>query len=85
MIRFTNSIAGLRRQQSVSGIISRFRETGPDRLHSFHNLRYNETRRKVMRMDIRQKIDALLQKITSEDQLKRIYRFVKYIYIHTPK
>lgn len=34
-----------------------------------------------MRMDIRQKIDALLQKITSEDQLKRIYRFVKYIYI----
>nr|DAI77351.1 MAG TPA: replication protein [Caudoviricetes sp.] len=38
-----------------------------------------------MRMDIRQKIDALLQKITSEDQLKRIYRFVKYIYIHTPK
>ena len=38
-----------------------------------------------MRMDIRQKIDALLQKITSEDQLERIYRFVKYIYIHTPK
>ena len=51
----------------------------------FHNLRYNGTRRKVMRMDIRQKIDALLQKITSEDQLKRIYRFVKYIYIHAPK
>lgn len=38
-----------------------------------------------MRMDIRQKIDALLRKITSEDQLKRIYRFVKYIYIHTSK
>lgn len=38
-----------------------------------------------MRMDIRQKIDALLQKITSEDQLRRIYRFVKYIYIHVPK
>jgi len=38
-----------------------------------------------MRMDIRQKIDALLLKITSEEQMKRIYRFVKYIYIHTPK
>lgn len=38
-----------------------------------------------MRMDTRQKIDALLRKITSEDQLKRIYRFIKYIYIHTPK
>lgn len=36
-------------------------------------------------MDIRQKIDALLQKITSESQLKRIYRFVKYIYLHTPR
>ena len=51
----------------------------------FHNLRYNGIRGKVMRMDIRQKIDALLRKITSEDQLKRIYRFIKYIYIHTPK
>ena len=36
-------------------------------------------------MDIRQKIDALLQKITSESQLKRIYRFVQYIYLHTPR
>lgn len=36
-------------------------------------------------METRQKIDALLQKITSEDQLKRIYKFIKYIYIHAPK
>ncbi len=36
-------------------------------------------------MDTRQKIDALLQKITSESQLRRIYRFIKYIYVHAPK
>lgn len=36
-------------------------------------------------MDTRQKIDALLQKITSESQLRRIYRFMKYIYLHTPR
>lgn len=32
-------------------------------------------------MDTRQKIDELLDKITSEQVLKRIYRFVKYLYI----
>lgn len=31
---------------------------------------------------MRQKIDALLDKITSEDVLKRIYEFIKYIYIY---
>lgn len=36
-------------------------------------------------MDTRQKIDALLQKITSESLLERIYRFIKYIYLHAPK
>lgn len=36
-----------------------------------------------MKQDTRQKIDALLQKITKESQLKRIYNFVKYIYIHS--
>lgn len=34
-------------------------------------------------MDIRQRIDALLQKITSQQELERIYRFIKYVYIHT--
>nr|DAI77350.1 MAG TPA: hypothetical protein [Caudoviricetes sp.] len=34
MIRFTNSIAGLRQQQSVSGVISRNRETSTDHLYS---------------------------------------------------
>lgn len=33
--------------------------------------------------DIRQNIEKLLDKITSEDQLVRIYNFVKYIYIYT--
>lgn len=32
--------------------------------------------------NIRQKIDALLDKITSAEKLKRIYEFVKYIYIY---
>lgn len=36
-----------------------------------------------MKQNTRQKIDALLQKITKESQLERIYRFVKYIYIHS--
>ena len=30
---------------------------------------------------MRKKIDALLDKIASEDKLKRIYEFIKYIYI----
>ena len=33
-------------------------------------------------MDTRKKIDELLDKITSEQVLIRIYRFVKYLYIH---
>lgn len=33
-------------------------------------------------MDTRKKIDELLQKITSEHTLQRIYRFVKYLYVH---
>lgn len=36
-------------------------------------------------MDTRQKIDALLQKITSESQLQRIYKFIQYIYVHGQK
>lgn len=36
-----------------------------------------------MKMDIRQKIDALLDKITSQQKLKRIYNFAKYVYIYT--
>lgn len=30
----------------------------------------------------RKKIDEMLAKIESEDLLNRIYRFIKYIYIH---
>lgn len=37
--------------------------------------------REGVAMDTRQKIDELLDKITSEQVLKRIYRFVKYLYI----
>lgn len=33
-------------------------------------------------MDIRQKIIGLLNKIDSETLLKRIYKFIKYIYIY---
>lgn len=33
--------------------------------------------------DIRRKINVLLDKITSEDQLTRIYKFIKYVYIYT--
>lgn len=33
-------------------------------------------------MDIRQKIIGLLNKIDSEALLKRIYEFIKYIYIY---
>lgn len=38
-----------------------------------------------MMRDIRQKIDAVLDKIQSEELLQRIYRFVKYIYIYARK
>lgn len=33
----------------------------------------------------RKKIDAMLDKITSEDIMNRIYRFVKYMYIYVQK
>ena len=33
--------------------------------------------------DIRRKINVLLEKITSEDKLTRIYNFIKYVYIYT--
>ena len=32
--------------------------------------------------DTRRRITEMLEKITSEKLLSRIYRFVKYIYIH---
>jgi len=32
--------------------------------------------------DTRQRIAGMLEKITSEKLLNRIYRFVKYIYLH---
>lgn len=35
-----------------------------------------------MKVDIRQKIIGLLNKIDSATLLKRIYEFVKYIYIY---
>jgi len=36
-------------------------------------------------MGIRQKIHELLKKIESEEHLKRIYEFIKYIYIYHKK
>ena len=33
-------------------------------------------------METREKICGLLQKISSEQMLQRVYRFVKFIYIH---
>ena len=38
--------------------------------------------KEAMKMDIRQKIIGLLNKIDSETLLKRIYEFIKYIYIY---
>jgi hypothetical protein len=35
--------------------------------------------------DIRRKIDAVLDKITSPELLRRIYRFAQYMYIHVQK
>lgn len=32
--------------------------------------------------DTRQRITEMLEKIASESNLNRIYRFVKYIYLH---
>lgn len=33
-------------------------------------------------MDYKERVIEILQKIHSEESLKRIYRFVKYLYIH---
>lgn len=33
--------------------------------------------------NIRQMINVLLDKITSKEQLTRIYNFIKYVYIYT--
>lgn len=64
--------------------ISRNRENGFGSLQHIRDLRYNASRGKeVTKMDTRRKIDALLDKITSQQKLKRIYNFVKYVYIYT--
>lgn len=64
--------------------ISRNRENGFGSLQHIRDLRYNASRGKeVKKMDTRRKIDALLDKITSQQKLKRIYNFVKYVYIYT--
>ncbi len=34
-------------------------------------------------MSTNEKIITLLQKITSQKELERIYRFIKYVYIHS--
>lgn len=34
-------------------------------------------------MDIRRKIDELLGKVTSQQALERIYRFIQYVYVHS--
>ena len=36
-----------------------------------------------MRMDTRQKIYDLLNKISSQRDLIRIYKFMQYVYLHT--
>lgn len=67
-------------------LISRFRENRFGSLQHFRDLRYNASRGKeVTKMDTRRKIDAMLDKITSQQQLKRIYNFVKYVYIYSTK
>lgn len=33
-------------------------------------------------MDYKERVIEILQKIHSEESLKRIYRFIKYLYIH---
>lgn len=43
------------------------------------------TMKEVGVMNTWKKIDTLFQKITSEKQLQRICRFIKYIYVHAPK
>ena len=83
----TSSISDKRQQASFLRQISRNRETVPERFNTSgicgimqDNAR---RRREVMKLDIRQKIDALLDKITSQQKLKRIYNFAKYVYIYT--
>lgn len=36
-------------------------------------------------MDTRCKINKLLEKITSQQALERIYKFIQYIYIHSSR
>lgn len=63
--------------------VSRYRETNRITLSKFWNIRYHEIRKKVMRMDTRRKIDELLGKVTSQQALERIYRFIQYVYVHS--
>ncbi len=62
--------------------VSLYREINRITLSKFWNIRYYGIRKKVMRMDTRRKIIELLNKITSQRTLDRIYRFVRYVYIH---
>lgn len=62
--------------------ISVFAETSADHIRSVEIYGIIKTIRKaVVRVDTRKKIDNMLDKINSENLLKRIYEFVKYIYI----
>ena len=45
-------------------------------------IREERQRRKNHSSDIRQRIVDILEKVISEDNLRRIYRFVQYIYIY---
>lgn len=36
-------------------------------------------------MDIRRRINELLNKISSQRDLTRIYKFIQYVYLHTGK
>lgn len=63
--------------------ISVFAETSADHIRNVEIYGIIKTIRKaVVRVDTRKKIDNMLDKINSENLLKRIYEFVKYIYIH---
>ena len=46
---------------------------------------YHQDIKGVMSMNIKQKIEKVLSKITSNDQLEKIYRYILYIYIHDSK
>lgn len=45
-------------------------------------MRREDTKDAACNSATRKKIDDVLAKIESEDLLNRIYRFIKYIYIH---